>query len=190
MANGSVEVWFLSEDELAVSVVTDLEAQPGAAREVLETAGFAALAAGVLANLSKEPARTLAARLAEVALPPSSEDIPASVDGWLLVLPPEIRGNSRGFEGTFRLNGPLPVSRWKPRGFRLFSKDVQFYSGTAIEALFWHLLAGFTSQGRLMLVETARTLADLHQAGATGMTSHPRAAAAALDRGVETAEPI
>lgn len=188
MADGRVEIRFPTDAEVAVSVLTDLEDRPGAAHDVRETAVFAALAAGVLANLSKDPGRTLGTRLAAVEEPRTDADIASSVDGFLLVLPSGRRGR-KGFEGTFEMNSPLPVARWKPQGFRLFSKDVQIYSVTAIEALYLHVLAGFAPRSRPMLVETARTLGNLCLAGAIEMRNHPHAAIAALDRGVETAEP-
>jgi hypothetical protein len=73
----------------------------------------------------------------------------------------------------------------KSRGFALLGRDVQDYAQTAALAVF-HLLAGFSSQGRVMLVEAARALGNLGLTGAVGMTTHPRAAMTALEAGVDS----
>lgn len=187
MGHGRFEIWFLSADEVSVFVETDLENEPGRAREVLETAVFTALAAGVIANLPKHLAKELSTRLAEFPCPMSDEDIPGAVDNFLLVLPRPERGR-KGFEGTFAMKGPVPVAKLKPRGFRLFGREVQDYSQTATMAVLLHLLAGFSRVGRVMLVEAARSLGNLGRIGAFGMTNHVYAAQSALEGAVEAAD--
>jgi hypothetical protein len=184
---GRFEIWFPSADEVSVVVETDLENGPIRTREMLETAVFAALAAGVIANLPKHMAKELSTRLAEFPRPTSDEDIPASVGDVQLVLPRPERGR-KGFEGTFEMRGPLPVAKLKPRGFRLFGREVQDYVQTATMAVFLHLLLGFTQGGRVVLVETAHNLGFLGQLGEIKMTTHAHAAGHALDQAAETAD--
>jgi hypothetical protein len=180
------EIWFPSSDEVSVSIETGLEAGPIQEREVLEIAVFASLAAGVIANLPKGAARELCSALEEFPSPTTDEDIPTTLGQVRLVLPRGERAR-KGFEGTVTMNGPLPVARWKPRGFRLFGREVQTYSQTAVMAAFLHLLLGLGRPGRNMLVETAHSLGRLGLIGAIGMTSHSRAAVAALEQGAEAA---
>ena len=85
------------------------------------------------------------------------------------------------------MRGPLPVARLKPRGFRLFGREVQEYVQTATMALFLHLLLGFTGR-RGLLVETAHNLGLVGQLGQIKMTTHPQAAAYALDQAAEAAD--
>lgn len=181
------EIWFTSPDEVSVWLETDLEAEPGPKREVLETWVFAALAAGVIANLPKPLAKELCSRLEEFPDTTNDDDVSAVVDGFHLVLPRPERGR-KGFEGTFRVKGDLPIARLKPRGFRLFGREVQTYSQTATLVVLHNLFHGFTRGSRVMLVHTAHALGGLGQLGAIGMMNHAHAANTALDRGVEAAE--
>jgi hypothetical protein len=179
------EVWFLSGDRVSVFIETDLE--PGPALEVLETTVFLTLAAGVIANLPKKLAGALCERLREFPVPTRQGDIPTSVDGLDLVLPRGENG-SKGFEGTLTMKGGLPVSRLKPRGFRLFGREVQDYSQTATMAVLHHLLLGFTSAGQVVLVEAAHSLALAGTLGVIKMTNHNKIAMEALESGIEEAE--
>ena len=180
---GRFEVWFLSDERISVFVETDLEATPGAAREVHEALVFTAVAAGIIANLPKAVATPLCRHLADFEAPATREDIPTSLGDWVLVLPQPDR-DRRGFEGTVRMKeGHLPVSKMKTRGFGWFGREVQDYAQIAALAVFIHLLSGFSPDGRVMLVEAAQTLGTLGLAGAIGMTTHPHAAWAALEAG-------
>lgn len=157
MADARFEIWFPSADEVSVLLETDLEAEPGPKREVLETWVFAAIAAGVIANLPKPLAKPLCARLEEFPDTTSAEDVPAVVDGFHLVLPRPERAR-KGFQGNFTMKGDLPIARLKPRGFRLFGREVQEYAQTATLAVLHHLFHGFTCRSRVMLVQTAHAL--------------------------------
>jgi hypothetical protein len=181
------EIWFPSPDMVSVWVETNLEEEPGPKREVLETWVFTAFAAGVIANLPKDAKKALSTRLADFPRQTSSDEIPCEVDDRSLVLPQQ-EGARKGFEGTFTVKGGLSVTKTKSHGFGLFGRDVQDCAQTATMALLLHLLLGFPSSSRMMLVEAARTLGNLGLAGAIGMTTHPHAAETALDRGVEAAE--
>jgi hypothetical protein len=182
---GRFEVWFLSDERISVYVETDLEDTPGPEREVHEALVFTAVAAGIIANLPKAVAAPLCARLADFDVPATREDIPTSVGDRVLVLPQPDR-DRKGFEGTVRMKeANLPVSRMKSRGFGWFGREVQDYAQAAALAIFFHLLAGFTSEGQVMLVEAARTLGNLGLAGGIGMTTHSHAAWTALEAGVE-----
>jgi hypothetical protein len=184
---GRFEVWFLSDERISVFVETDLEATPEAAREVHEALVFTAVAAGIIANLPKAVAKPLCTCFADFEGPATREDISTSVRDRVLVLPQPDRDRN-GFEGTVRMKeGRLPVARMKSRGFGWFGSDVpvQDYAQAAALALFIHLLAGFSSDGRVMLVEAARTLGNLGLAGAIRVTTHSHAAWTALEAGVE-----
>jgi hypothetical protein len=179
------EVWFMSDDQVSVFVETSREAGPVDMREVLETAVFAALAAGVIANLPKDRATTLCEHLARFPRPTSHDDIPTSVDGLDLVLP-RFERDRKGVEGTFTMKGGLPITRLKFRGFGLLGNGhVQDCAQIATNAVLLHLLAGLTPNGRAVLVETAHALGKLGLSGAITMTTHPQAAMAALDQAVE-----
>ena len=184
---GRFEVWFLSDERISVFVETDLEDTPGAAREVHEALVFTAVAAGIVANLPNAVAAPLCRLLADFEAPASQEDIPTSVGDRVLVLPqPDL--DRRGFEGTVRMKeGGTPRSRMKSRGFGWFGggAQVQDHAQAAVVALFLHLLGGFGPDGRVVLVEAARTLGSLGLAGAVGLSTHPHAAWTALEAGVE-----
>jgi hypothetical protein len=182
------EVWFLSGDQVSVFVETSLEAKPGHARELPEATVFAALAAGVIANLPKDRATTLCERLAAFPVPRTRDEIPTSVDGLDLVLPRSERGR-KGCYGTPRMKGGLPVARLKFRGFGLFGDGgVHNCAQTATMAVLFHLLLGFSSDGCVILVEAAHALGKLGLSGAIGMTTHSHAAMAALEQAIEVAE--
>jgi len=151
------EIWFLSDDRISVFLETDQETGPIHLRELLEITTVAALAAGVIANLPKDLAKPLCIQLADFSTPETQEDIPTRVDDLVLVLPGTERGR-KGFEGTLKMKGGLPVARWKPRGFRLFGREVQDYSQTAITAVLLHVIGGLSSNGRAMLGETEAVL--------------------------------
>src|SRR5207249_4317233 len=96
---GRFEVWFLSGDQVSVLIETNREAGSIHTRELLEATVFAAIAAGVIANLPKDRATALCERLATFPVPRSGDDIPTSVDGLDLVLPRSERGR-KGCYGT------------------------------------------------------------------------------------------
>jgi hypothetical protein len=182
---GRFEVWFLSDERISVFIETDIEDTPGAAREVHEALVFTAVAAGIIANLPSALATPLCARLADLDVPTTREDTPTSVGNRVFVLPQPDR-DRKGFEGTVKMKeANLPVSRMKTRGFGWFDREVQDCAQAAALAMFYHLLAGFSSDGQVMLVEAARTLGDLGLAGAIRMTNHSHAAWAALEAGVD-----
>jgi hypothetical protein len=185
--NARIEIWFLPDDQVSVSLVTDLEEGPIVSREVLETTVFLALASGVIANLPKKLADPLCEWLREFPVPETQEDIPTTVDGLDLVLPSGEPGQ-KGVEATFTMKGDLPVSRWKPRGFRLFGRDALDYSQTATKAMFLDLLLGLSPVGKVMLVEAAHSLGLAGTLGVIKMTNHPQVAMTALDAGIEEAE--
>jgi hypothetical protein len=85
------------------------------------------------------------------------------------------------------MKGNRPVARLKPRGFRLFGREVQDYAQTATMAALLHLLLGFTATSRVMLVEAAHTLGNLGLGGAIKMTTHATVAMTALEGGIEAA---
>lgn len=180
------EIWFLSDDRISVVVETDQEAGPIHLRELLEITTVAAIAAGVIANLPKDLAKRLCSQLADFSAPATQEDIPTRVGDLVLVLPGTERGR-KGFEGTLKMKGDLPVARWKPRGFRLFGREVQDYSQTATMAVLLHVIGGLSSNGRAILAETARTLGRLGLAGAIGMLNHGSVAMTAVDQAVDEA---
>ena len=176
---------------MSVSVETDpnLDQEPHRVTEVLllEAAIFASLAAGVIANLPKPLARELSTRLAQFARPMSLEDVPGSVDGFDLVLPRPER-DRKGLEGTLTMKGSISVAKLKPRGFRLFGREVQGYSQTATMAVLLYLLAGTPHGRHVMLVEAAHTVGTLGEIGAFGLTTHANGAQAALDAAAEAAD--
>lgn len=182
--NGRFEIWFLSDDRISVFVETDQETGPIHLRELLEITLFAALAAGVIANLPKDVRKTLCTRLADFPAPTTRDDIPAGVGDLVLVLPGTERGR-KGFEGTLKMKGDLPVARLKPRGFRLFGREVQDYSETATMAVLLHLSGGLSFHGRVILARVARTIGHLGLAGAIGMLNHGSVAMAAVDQAIE-----
>jgi hypothetical protein len=183
--NARYEIWFLSDDQVSVSIETDAEVGP--TLELLETTVFLSLAAGVIANLPKRLADPLCERLREFPVPARRKDIPTTVGGFDLVLPRDERGR-KGFEGTLTMKGGFPVSRLKPRGFRLFGREVQDYSQTATMAVFLHLLHGFTDTGQVVLVEAAHSVGLAGTLGFIKMTNHPQVAMTALEAGIEEAE--
>ena len=172
MANGRFEIWFLQADEISVLIKKDLgrESESGQWDEVrlMETAVFAALTAGVIANLPKHLGEELSTRLAEFPLPTRDKDgvldLPGSVDNFLLVSPRPERGR-KGFESTVVMKGPVPFARMKTRGFRMFGRaancEVQECSQTATMAVLLDMLAGSAEAERVMFVEAAHVLGNL-----------------------------
>jgi hypothetical protein len=182
---GRFEVWFLSDQRISVFVETGYE--PSIELEIYEAVVFAAIAAGIIANLPKAVALPLCRLLADYEVPATREDIPTSVGDRVLVLPQPDR-DRKGFEGTVKMKpGALPVSRMKTRGFGLFGRDVQDYARDAAIALFLHVLLGLSDEGRAMLVAAARSLGGLGLAGAIGLTTHPHAAWTAVNSGIDAA---
>jgi hypothetical protein len=139
----------------------------------------------VIANLPKDVAERLCIQLADFSAPATQEDIPTRVGDVVLVLPGTERGR-KGFEGTFKMKGDLPIARWKPRGFRLFGREVQDYSQTATMAVLLHVIGGLSPDGRAILAETARTLGRLGITGAIRMRNHGSVAMLAVEQAVET----
>jgi hypothetical protein len=182
--NARFEIWFLSDDRISVLLETDQETGPIHLRELFEITTVAALAAGVIANLPKDLAKPLCIQLADFSAPATQEDIPSRVGDLVLVLPGTERGR-KGFDGTLKMKGDLPVARWKPRGFRLFGREVQDYSQTATMAVLLHVIGGLSSNGRAILAETARTLGRLGLTGGIGMLNHGSVAMTAVEQAVE-----
>lgn len=182
--NARFEIWFLSDDRISVLLETDQETGPIHLRELFEITTVAALAAGVIANLPKDLAKPLCIQLADFSAPATQEDIPSRVGDLVLVLPGTERGR-KGFDGTLKMKGDLPVARWKPRGFRLFGREVQDYSQTATMAVLLHVIGGLSSNGRAILADTARTLGRLGLTGAIGMLNHGSVAMTAVEQAVE-----
>ena len=184
--NGRVEIWFLSDDRMSVFIETDgvFEWLPIGSRELFEILVFAALAAGVIANLPKDGREPLCRWLAGFPAPTREDNIPTQVGDLLLVLPDAERGR-KGFEGTLAMKGDLPVARWKPRGFRLFGREVQDYSRTAIMAVLLHLTGELGFDARVMLAETANTLGRLGLLGAIKMRNHASVAMMAVNQAGE-----
>jgi hypothetical protein len=185
--NGRAEIWFLSDDRISVSIETDQETGDVYLRELLEIMVFAALAAGVIANLPKDGREQLCSWLADFPAPTREDDIPTQVGDLVFVLPDAERGR-KGFEGTLTMKGDLPVARWKPRGFRLFGCEVQDYSRTAIMAVPLYLTSGLSFKGRGILAETAGTLGRLGLQGVIKMRNHASVAMMALDQAVDAVE--
>ena len=82
------------------------------------------------------------------------------------------------------MSGNLPVGRFKPRGFRLFGREVQDYSETAAMALLLHVIGRLNSDGRAMLTETVRTLGRLGLMGEIKMRNHPDVAMTAMEEAI------
>jgi hypothetical protein len=182
--NGRAEIWFVSDDRISVSIKTDQETGDIYLRELLEIMVFAALAAGVIANLPKDGRGALCRWLADFAAPTGEDDIPTHVGDLLLVLPDAERGQ-KGFEGTLTMKGDRPVAKWKPRGFRLFDREVEDYSQTAIMAVLLDLHLGLSPKGQRILAEAANTLGNLGLIGAIRMRNHASVAMWALDQAVD-----
>jgi hypothetical protein len=182
--NARFEIWLLSDNRISVLLETDEEQGDPDLREVLEITTVAAVVSGVIANLPKDVARPLCAQLADVSAPATQEDIPSMVGDLLFVLPGTEPGR-KGFEGTVKMKGGLPVARWKPRGFRLFGSEVQDYSRTAAMALLLYTISGLSPSGRSLLARTAHTLGNLGLVGAIGLRNHPSVAMMAVHRALD-----